>query len=60
MNEEKNLEDKLNDLEYLYVRKKMDMEEYIRQRSILMLKLENLKLRNKKKPFRNKTNFNVI
>lgn len=58
MNEIKILEEKLNDLECL--RKQMDVEEYIRQRSILTLKLESLKQRNNKKPDKSNHNFYII
>lgn len=59
MDEEKNNE-KLNELEYEYVCKRIDVEEFMRQRSILMLKLENLKQREKKKRLKNRPNYNIL
>lgn len=57
MNETKILEEKLNDLECLRIRKQIDIEDYIRQRSILTLKIESLKQRNDKKPYKSNHNF---
>lgn len=59
-NEIKALEDRINNLEYDYVCKRIDVEEFIRQRSILTLKLENLKQREKKKGLKNRPNFNIF
>lgn len=59
-NEIKALEDRINNLEYDYVCKRIDVEEFIRQRSILTLKLENLKQREKKKGLKNRPNVNIF
>lgn len=59
-NEIKALEDRINNLEYDYVCKRIDVEEFMRQRSILTLKLENLKQREKKKGLKNRPNVNII
>lgn len=59
MDEEK-INEKLNELEYSYVCKRIDVEEFMRQRSILTLKLENLKQREKKKRLKNRPNYNIL
>ena len=59
MDEEK-INEKLNELEYSYVCKRIDVENYIRQRSLLLLKLENIRQRERKKTTRNKPNYNII
>lgn len=59
-NEIKALEDRINNLEYEYVCKRIDVEEFMRQRSILTLKLENLKQREKKKRLKNRPNYNIL
>ena len=59
-NEIKALEDRINNLEYEYVCKRIDVENYIRQRSLLLLKLENIRQRERKKTTRNKPNYNII
>ena len=59
MDEEK-INEKLNELEYSYVCKRIDVENYIRQRSLLLLKLENIRQRERKKTTRNKQNYNII
>ena len=59
-NEIKALEDRINNLEYEYVCKRIDVENYIRQRSLLLLKLENIRQRERKKTTRNKPNYNIL